>query len=67
MHTLSTNICFDTDSEKCITRSSTAESSEGQRWALLGDKGLCTHLNCCYTPATAYLREAKHITADDLT
>ena len=68
MHTLEiTNTCFDTDSEKCIMRSSTAEPSKGQRWALLRDKGLHLQLNCCYKSAVAYLREAKHVTADDLT
>lgn len=48
-------------------RSSAAESSKGQRRALLRDKGLCIHFNCCYTSAVAYPREENHVTADDLT
>lgn len=62
-----TNTCFDTDSEKYTMRSSAAESSKGQRRALLRDKGLCIHFNCCYTSAVAYPREENHVTADDLT
>lgn len=67
MQTLRLQIPTLTLTEKYTMRSSAAESSNGQRRALLRDKGLCIHFNYCYTSAVAYLREAKHVTADDLT